>query len=264
MTYALLNNITIEIKEFMDGYEPYVVFANTGAEHPATLDFVHECSWHLDFNVVWLEALVRPEKGKGTLYKEVSYETASRDAKPYEDVIKKYGIPNTAFPHCTREMKLNPINAWAREKFGTSVIDTAIGIRADEQRRVSATADKRKIVYPLVDLLPTDKQDVLDFWKEMPFDLNLPEHMGNCVWCFKKSDKKLMAAMGEMPQAFDFPERMEKEFSIGRDGKPVTFFRGHRSTIDLRKLYRETGKPDGRFVEDGGCSESCDFLEAVA
>lgn len=32
-----------------------VCFANTGKEHPATLEFVHECATQFDCEIIWLE-----------------------------------------------------------------------------------------------------------------------------------------------------------------------------------------------------------------
>ena len=263
MTYMLVTARPPHVRDFMDEYEPYIVYANTGQEHPKTLEFIHNCEKHYGWDVTWLEAKVNPEPRQGTRYNEVDFVTASLTGEPYEAMIAKYGIPNAAFPHCTRELKLAPINSWCKDRFGTSTITTAIGIRTDEARRVSATADKRKIIYPLIDLIPSDKQDVLDFWETQPFQLGLPEHLGNCTWCWKKSTKKLLKVMAEMPNAFDFPERMERDYPLGKNGKPLVFFRNHTSVQDLRKLFTQTGEPDDKFIEDSPCSESCDFLETI-
>ena len=36
-----------------------------------------------------------------------------------------------------------------------------------------------------------DKQDILDWWGEQPFDLNIPPHCGNCVFCIEKTVNQL-------------------------------------------------------------------------
>lgn len=254
LTHLIMSGQT----DLLQDFTPYIVFANTGCEHEKTLEFVHNCEINFGWNVIWLEAKVNAEKGKGTGFKAVDFATASRNGEPYHDVIKKYGIPSVASPHCTRELKQAPIRAFCREMFGHSIIDTAIGIRADEPRRINPnTAQKFKLHYPLVDL-GIDKQDVLTFWENMPFDLGLPEHLGNCVWCFKKSDKKLLKVLDEMPNAFDFPKQMESKYS---KGYRTAFFRGGRMADDLIKLKEMTGVP--LFVNDGGCSESCEFVSEV-
>ncbi len=46
------------IDEWSDKYDFIVVFANTGLEHPKTLDFVHNCDTHFGFKTVWVEGVV--------------------------------------------------------------------------------------------------------------------------------------------------------------------------------------------------------------
>ena len=263
MTWLLLNSHTHTHTSYLDEYQPYVVFANTGCEHPKTLDFVNNCATHFGWDVVWLEAKVNHAHRVGTGYTEVDYFTASLKGEPYAEVIKKYGIANITMPHCTRELKLAPIRAWCRDKFGTAIIDTAIGIRADETKRIKPeSADKNKLHYPLAEW-GIDKQDVMDFWAEQEFDLDLPEHLGNCVWCFKKTDTKLLKALAEYPVAFEFPKRMEKEHPNDKRGNVVKIFRKRRSVSDLESLLNVTGIPPEQQIQEGGCSESCEFISAL-
>ncbi|MGN6833076.1 phosphoadenosine phosphosulfate reductase domain-containing protein [Neisseria sp. P0009.S001] len=257
MTHLIMNNLGL-----FTNYTPFIVFANTGCEHEQTLEFIHQCETVFGWPVVWLEAVINSEHGKGTRHKVVNFEIASRNGEPYQAMIAKYTIPNVSNPHCTRELKLAVINSWAREKFGTAAVDTAIGIRVDESRRIKADAVQRKIIYPLVDIWPSEKQDVLDFWKKQPFDLNIPEYLGNCVWCFKKSDAKLLNALNDASEYFEFPKMMERLYPNGRDGSPVFFFRRHRTVSDLEKL-KEIVEPTVSYTHQGGCSESCEFLQAV-
>lgn len=146
--------------EYQDEYEMVRVFANTGQEMNETLDFVHQCDVQFGFNTVWIEADVRAGRN-ATAHKIVTYETAHRSGEPFEWIVDKYGIPNASYPHCTRELKENPIHSYVRSlgwKKGEYL--TAIGIRADEPRRVKRTIssqNKQIRVYPLVDLFPSDK-----------------------------------------------------------------------------------------------------------
>jgi len=243
-----------------------VLFANTGQEHEKTLEFINNCDLSFNFNTVWLEAKVNPEPRKGTKYSIVTYETASRDGKPFEDVISKYGIPFTKSPHCTRELKQYPIQAYVRD-LGLTKKDycMAIGIRADEFDRISATAAQNSLIYPLVSE-GVMKQDILNWWKGQPFDLEIPEHYGNCTWCWKKSYKKLLTLMQESPEVFEFPERMEKLYgSKGalspKIGKDIKFFRGFKSVADLRQMASQDFDEfvDKHWLQiSNGCSESCE------
>ena len=51
------------------------------------------------------------------------------------------------------------------------------------------------------------EKDVLDFWSEQSFDLDLPivgNMAGNCVGCFLKSRAKIESLMRTMPEEFDW------------------------------------------------------------
>lgn len=249
------------------GEHTVVVFANTGQEHEETLRFVDRCDREFGFGVVWIEALVRPEMGAGTGAKVVSFESAARNGEPLEAVIAKHGIPNRNSPHCTRGTKTRPIQAYAKSMgWATGTYDTAIGIRADEADRVSAAAATGRIVYPPLRWGVT-KAQVLKWWRAQAFDLGIPEHLGNCTWCWKKSRRKLLTLAAEAPEVFDFPARMEAAYPfIGAGEGPHRFFRDNWTTLDLKARAR---LPFKRFADSspvfdpaldvgGGCGESCE------
>lgn len=265
MTYMILND-----KSYTDKYIIIVIFANTGEEHEGTLTFIKNCDEYFNFNTVWVESVVYHGERKGTGYKLVDYKTASRKGEPFEEVIKKYGIPNKKFPHCTRELKLSPITSYMKSLgLNFKNCTTAIGIRADEQRRVSKSADVKNIIYPLVGF-GIEKSDVISWWEDQPFNLNILEREGNCKWCWKKSDKKLFANMTDHPEWFDFPKRMEHLYPrVGKDARKNendkvnrVFFRGARSTktlIETHELSKNNLLPTDES-EIGGCSESCEVF----
>lgn len=269
-TSAYMTKWLLENKS--DEYEFLVIFANTGQEHEKTLEFIKNCDDNFGFNTVWVEAVVHHGERKSNGFKIVDFQTAARNGEPFEQIIKKHGIPNQAFPHCTRELKLAPITSYANSVgFGKKDAITAIGIRADEKRRVSDSAIDRKIVYPLVDIIPTTKFDILCWWEEQDFDLGIEEHHGNCTWCWKKSEKKHMMLISEMPEIYDFPRRMEELYpNVGAHqdkSKPRVFFRRNQSVDNLFKLHELIGSQMElaipKFGEDSGCSESCELFEII-
>lgn len=255
------------IDNWSDKYEFIVTFANTSLEHPKTLEFVNNCDKYFGFNTVWLEGVVHHGEKKATTHKVVSFDTACRNGEVFEEFIKKYGIPNTAFLGCTRELKRNVMESYLISLgLGRSNIDLAIGIRADEKRRVSEKASDRRIIYPLVDIWPTDKQDVLDWWEDQEFDLEIDEFEGNCLGCYKKSDKKHFLQMDRDRGVYDFHSRMESLYrNVGPQEGERVFFRGNRSTEMMFAAYEEQkDQPKRRIIdiyEDGGCSESCEVYE---
>lgn len=204
MTHWLLNNKP-------DEYDFIVVFANTGKEREETLQFVHDCDTHFNFKTIWIEAVVNPEFRKGTTARIVTFETASRNGEPFEDVIKKYGIPNMSNPHCTRELKKYAIRNFAKS-LGWKKYETAIGIRNDEIDRISSAKDVERLSYPLISMIPSTKQDVWNFWSKQSFDLQLKGYEGNCDCCWKKSLRKLMTIAVETPEKFEWWNEMEEKY----------------------------------------------------
>ena len=77
------------LRKILDRYEgilppeTHVLFANTGKEHPGTLDFVDRVQRDWSVPLVWLEY-------DGTHgYREVTHSTASRKGEPFDLLIKK-------------------------------------------------------------------------------------------------------------------------------------------------------------------------------
>lgn len=260
------------LDHFSDKYDFIVTFANTGLEHEKTLEFIHNCDKYFGFNTVWLEAEINLEKGQGTTHKTVTYETASRNGEPFHAMIQKYGIPNPSYLHCTRELKLQVMHSYLRS-LGINHKDilTAIGIREDETRRVNKKAADVKITYPLIDLFPSDKQDILNWWSFQKFDLGLDEWDGNCKGCFKKSFKKIFKQLDSDPTVLDFHIEMERKYpQVGNKENNLdrVFFRGQTSAKRLHEMYLEhKSKPDYEDLQlsifDGGCSESCEVYSCV-
>lgn len=263
------------LQELGGSHEINVVFANTGQEHPATLDFIRDCDLMLGFNTVWLEAVVSPEQGKGVRHRIVTHKTASRDGRPFRDYIAKYGIPNMGSPQCTTRLKENVLDSYRREiGWGKGTFKTAIGIRADEMHRMSVRADEAGFIYPLITAGFT-KEMVINRVRSWGFDLTIPEHLGNCTWCWKKSYRKLLTVAKNNPEFLEFPARMEREFSGFKCNPAVTspdgrrlFFRGHRSTADLIEAARQPFEEftdkyhipyDERFDFGVGCGDSCEI-----
>lgn len=278
-TSALMSKIIME--RIADEYDKIVcVFANTGQENEETLEFVDRCDKAFGLGVVWVEAVVSPVHGEGTRHQVVSLATADRAGRVFESVIDKYGIPNPDYPHCTRELKGNPIRSYLRSiGWQVGTYDTAVGIRADEIDRISPTAKEQRLIYPLVSSFPHTKPTVNAFWERQAFRLELKGYQGNCKWCWKKSLRKHLTIISETPEAYDFPDRMEREKAeCGAGDARRVFFRGHRTTQDLRLLAATTlftpatddarqYQPEFEFEMDAanGCEESCevDFGEAA-
>lgn len=274
MTKMLLDSLDRSI------YDIAVVFANTGKEREETLDFVHECDIRFGFDTIWIEAVINPVRGEGTRAKVVDYHSADRSGRVFEEMIKKYGIPNTSFLHCTRELKTNAITSYVRDQLGWKNYYTAIGIRSDEIDRINPKRKKLRYIYPLITIFPATKYTVNEFWIRQEFDLRLKSYEGNCDLCYKKSDRKLLTLCREIPDRTVWWEEMEDKYSEfipeGRtcEKTPIRFYRKNRTIkdlVDLSKLDFVMSKDESKivrhemqtsFIDDldisNGCSESCE------
>lgn len=198
----------INESEFYKDWNKLFIFANTGKENEETLEFIRDVELHFNIPVIWIEAIINPEKGKGVKYKVVNYETANRDGQPFEDVIKKHGLPSKKYRHCTRDLKEGPIHKYAKKHFGTTKYLTAIGIRADEKHRVGSNAH---LIYPLVDMKVTEKF-IRKWWDKQKFDLKLKDYQGNCDMCFLKSIRKKLTLLNEDLSKGYWWDELEKKY----------------------------------------------------
>ena len=203
--------------QFLNTYEKYkdydklFVFANTGKEKEETLEFIDRCDKEWNLGVVWLEAKINKEKGKGTDFKIVDFKTASRNGEPFEEMLKVYPMPNPFVSNCTRELKQTPMNKYVKSLNYDQVI-TAIGIRYDERHRKSNTAKEQNIIYPLCDDIQVDSKFIRNWWDSQCFDLQLKDYEGNFDLCFKKSLRKRLTIIKENPEAAEWWLDMEKKY----------------------------------------------------
>ncbi len=209
-----------------------VMFANTGKERVETLDFVHACevAWGLD--VHWLEyrrahlpkyrspdrsaaaekariAAGRPHLPPGPKesgYVRVTYETASRNGEPFDNLIEMMALPNVTTRMCTQEMKIRVIKK-AMVDLGYTDWTNVVGIRADEPVRVARmrapTGQRWENQVPLADAGVTEA-DVLAFWDAQPFNLKLKTYEGNCDLCFLKATWKREQIAREHPELVEW------------------------------------------------------------
>lgn len=190
-------------------------FQNTGREHPKTLEFLRRLEEGLRRPIVWLE--MRPPKRRGAPPREfgfevVTYETASRDGRPFFDMLRclrefreTKGEPPIA-PHamgriCTAFLKHRAMEKWlASIGFGVDGMDWSVGLRADEEPRVRRlkARETRRVSFrvPLFEA-GIVKADVYEFWSKQTFDLGIRDDQGNCTGCFLKDQADLARLMHE-------------------------------------------------------------------
>lgn len=194
MLYKILEAHQMSLPE-----EAIVCFANTGKEDEATLKFVNDCSVNWNVPIVWLEYMEAAEVKDR--WRQVTYETASRNGEPFEQMIKsKKFLPNSVMRFCTTELKIVPIKHYMAS-IGYEEFDTFAGIRADEPKRVSKL---RKTLYAPLAINGVAQEQVQSFWKAQSFDLGLEFRdkvtpLGNCDLCFMKGGSQIMSIIQHQP-----------------------------------------------------------------
>lgn len=235
--------------QFLNSYDKYknydklFVFANTGKEKEETLKFIDQCDKEWSLGVVWLEAKINKEKGKGTEFKVVDFKTASRNGEPFEEMLKTYPMPNPFASNCTRELKQAPISKYVKHLNYKEVI-TAIGIRYDERHRKSNTAKEQNIIYPLCDDIKVNSNFIRSWWDSQCFDLELKDYEGNCDLCFKKSLRKRLTIIKENPSSAKWWVDMEKTY--GNNKYPRFDLRTNKTVEEIVEL----SKKPFRTIED--------------
>ena len=264
-TSAVMTKLLLD--QYRDDYsEIEVVFCNTGQEHEATLEFVKDCDEQWGFNTVWLEGVTNHRRGVGTTHRIVNFEHADRAGYPFETMVQKYGIPGPGYLHCTRELKEVPFRSYLKG-IGWKDHKIAIGIRADE---IDRTSPGGRFIYPMADWGWT-KEMVNAEVRRWPFDLKIPNDAhGNCVWCWKKSFRKLYTLAKSNPEYFDFPMMLEDKYkNHGAGNDPRILFRKRTTTREILKQSQTIGFTP--YQDDppqeqlswldvgGGCGESCEI-----
>jgi|TARA_R110002020_G_scaffold24483_2_gene80680 3'-phosphoadenosine 5'-phosphosulfate sulfotransferase (PAPS reductase)/FAD synthetase len=204
-----------------------VIFTNTGLEHHETYEFIHriEENW---CDITWLEYTTKTneisvgEPDKNQTWKKVNYKIASRKGEPFRQLVFQNTtgtghpfLPNPAMRLCTSYLKIRTQIKYLKS-IGWIEWNKAIGLRADEQRRVGKIKSQVKnesVLTPMAEA-GHGNEDVKSFWKSHSLDLNLPldsNIFGNCVGCFLKGYGKLEAIAREEPHQLDWWIDVEKE-----------------------------------------------------
>jgi len=236
----------------------HVCFANTGREMPETLDFVEECARRWSVPIVWLEYdPVAPHQTR-----IVNHASASRDGEPFRAVIANRGfLPNPVTRFCTTETKIRRLKTFMLHVCGYAHWLNVVGLRADEMRRVAKMTDPARMARerwtnacPLAEAGVT-RREVAAWWRDQPFDLNLPNHdgvtpLGNCDLCFLKSESTIRGIIRDHRELADWWVAREAE---ARPSKPSgALFRIDRPGYAVMKRDAERQGDLIEFLDHGG------------
>lgn len=83
----------------------------------------------------------------------------------------------------------------------------------------------------------TTKNDVLNFWKNQNFDLQIDDYLGNCDLCFLKGTNKLQYIANKYPNLFDWWIQHEKTSTF-------------KKNISYQKIKQNSQKQISLFDDD--------------
>lgn len=244
------------------------VFMDTGAEHPRTYDFLRDCNSYFNLDIVCIKAHIPPAIGEGVGYRVTPIGMLKHDNGVMIDYMAKNGTPVSVGATCSDRMKTLAYRAWLKAYIAENGVDTEsittwLGMRADEQRRLKYP----KGVKYLADISDFTKDDVLEFWKRQSFDLEIPEHLGNCVFCVKKSPIKVALAARHEPEMAEKWEELIYSPVVrdmpNRTDKKDIMYRDYMSFRSIKESFadfttEELEKRVGLYRDDSACSSSCE------
>lgn len=260
------------------------VFCNTGKEREETLCFVRDCAEHFRTRIRWVE--YRWEPGRH-YFEEVAFANASRKGEPFEQVIAvRSFLPNPVMRFCTGRLKVQAANQFARQTLGFASYHNAIGLRADEPKRVAKLLKRRKGVEAGLfgDIYPTNEypvcplaeagvtnQDVLDYWKSQAFDLALPVDErtgktlgGNCDLCFLKGAANIVELIRQNPESADWWIAQEAKLAGKTKTVDSARFRKDRPTyLELKLIATNQVAAPGWVSQDHG-GDHCGAIDECA
>lgn len=255
------------------------IFMDTGAEHPRTYDFLREIVKYWGINLTCLQGDFNQKVGEGHSYNVVSVKDLKHDPVNgvYGQMMKKYGVPTIISAWCTSRMKQETHDKYCDDTFGKGNYTTWLGMRIDEPKRLHIGKNPR--LRYLAEISDFEKSDILQWWFRQPFDLQIDEHLGNCVFCFKKMNAK--TALAERDEPGLFKEWLKAiDNASGRLNEPTwvndifgsykreipkgMMYRDHKTATDVIATFKMFSDDELRthvyrnIRDSGTCSESCE------
>lgn len=234
-----------------------VATANTGKEREESLRFWRACQEQWGVEISLLEYATQAEHR--TIV--VDFETASRNGEPFSAAIRQERmLPNPIARICTKNLKVLRLNAYARHWLGWRRWASVVGLRSDEKRADKIVPGR---VLPLKQAGVT-KADVLAWWREQPFDLELPvdedgeTEWGNCDFCFLFGRKKLAKRIAANPDGVDWwiGEEERAPGLVTMVNPAMAMFRSDRPTYRRMKAAVVAGQPipKGKWSAELDCA----------
>ena len=233
-------------------HQAVAIFCNTGKEAPGTLDFVHRMETEWGIPIVWLEFTGRGKMG----FEEVCYENASRDGEPFESLIRtKQRLPNIVQRSCTQWLKILTAHRYCKHVLLWNHYDTALGLRADEPNRVAKLAPHKDTPgeepYAPLAKAGITRRDIMAWWSQNSFDLDINPDAGNCDLCFLKGLGQRSRLIQAQPGVEDWWAEQERWVTAKTSGHGQ-----FTKDLSIPELVARSGQLQ-MFADDGATECRC-------
>ena len=122
----------------------------------------------------------------------------------------------------------------------------------------------------LAQIYKESKSEILYWWGNQPFNLEIEDHLGNCVFCIKKSIGKVgLATKDERWRALKFASILSsKKVRVlkSRTSPSLVMYRGKNTLKQIIDTYQDMSRSELFNTlriskrSEGGCSESCEVF----
>tara|TARA_R100000951_G_scaffold83201_1_gene70931 strand:- start:36 stop:827 length:792 start_codon:yes stop_codon:yes gene_type:complete len=168
--------------------------------------------------------------------------------KPFDNVLRKNGLPNIVWRYCTTNLKIEPMYNWWKAKFDEPILMN-IGFRAGEDKRAKNMLERcnedglraygktywQKPNFPMIED-NIHRDNVVEYWKKKSVRF---AKQNNCVGCFHRNPLVLRKMYDLHPNKMKWFEDKENERSKAQWKKEMTY-----SEIKAHKLQHEINFDD--------------------
>lgn len=234
---------TFMILKFLENKYPLdeIIFCDTGWEFPQMYEYIQKVQNYINkkFNFKNITKL-NWKKGK-----EIWNKWAETKFKKGKYKGLKRGFPfSFGISWCTRELKINPVKRYLKQKLLNKQIYIYIGLSYDEKHRISKTQLFKNVqyLYPLIKWKIKEKETNI-YLKKINLYNNLYNYFGRlgCYICPKQSLKRLYILYKYFPELWQDLYKLGKKYK--EEGYAIYKIKGYDvdelSQIFKKKLEKE-------------------------
>lgn len=207
--------------------------------------------------------------GKGNYHKWIGYridEAKRAWGHVLYSKLVKFGFDSESSGDLMVEaMSQDGLNGFFEQRLGVSLDmfgDDKHGEFIEKLKQKMKVIKKKGFRF-MFEVTDTDKRGVKRWWSKQDFDLDIPEWLGNCMFCIKKGENRVALAAMDEPEKADEWGAMFHDPSV-RDMNRVhgneIIYRHHQSIEMIRSKYAGENREhliDSLRLEPKGTADAC-------